>query len=196
MGFSRQEYWSGLPFPFPEDLQTLVSCIAGRFLTNWATREARPGVKSSLLSKVRVVSTSLNGWGKKKRKVAYFVAHDNFIQFNLQCPLNKLLQEHWSTTHSQSSIIYCYFLHYKWQNRTERLWPTKPKSIYYLAFYRHSMLSPGQGALTQVVHPRLQVLFILHWLPHFRGCFPIGRFRPLLHPCPFRALPHPCPSPP
>ena len=99
--------------------QTLVSCIAGRFFTNWATREARPGVKSSLLSvsKVRVVSTSLNGWGKK-RKVAYFVAHDNFIQFNRQCPLNKLLQEHWPTTHSQSSIIYRYFLHYKWQNRT------------------------------------------------------------------------------
>ena len=49
--------------------QTLVSCIAGRFFTNWATREARPGVKSSLLSvsKVRVVSTSLNGWGKKKK---------------------------------------------------------------------------------------------------------------------------------
>ena len=23
MGFSRQEYWSGLPFPFPEDLPDL-----------------------------------------------------------------------------------------------------------------------------------------------------------------------------
>ena len=41
---SRQEYWSGLPFPSPGDLpkpgdQTLVSCIAGRFFTTWATRE-------------------------------------------------------------------------------------------------------------------------------------------------------------
>ena len=44
MGFSRQEYWSGLPFPSPEDLPnpgiepgsvTLQedSCIAGSFFT-------------------------------------------------------------------------------------------------------------------------------------------------------------------
>ena len=33
MGFSRQEYWSRLPCPSPEDLQTLVSCIAGKFFT-------------------------------------------------------------------------------------------------------------------------------------------------------------------
>ena len=45
MGFSRQEYWIGLPFPplgnlpIPRD-QTLVSCIASRFFTIWATREA------------------------------------------------------------------------------------------------------------------------------------------------------------
>ena len=47
MGFSRQEYWSGLPFPSPGDFSqprnwTRVSCIAGRFFTNWATREAPP----------------------------------------------------------------------------------------------------------------------------------------------------------
>ena len=47
MGFSRQEYWSGLPFSFPEDflnpgLGTWVSHIAGRFFTIWATRKA-PG---------------------------------------------------------------------------------------------------------------------------------------------------------
>ena len=44
MGFSRREYWSGLPFPFPGDLpgfQTQVSCIAGRYFTVWATREVR-----------------------------------------------------------------------------------------------------------------------------------------------------------
>ena len=37
MGLSRTEYWSGLPFPTPEDLPhpeiepASVSCIAGRF---------------------------------------------------------------------------------------------------------------------------------------------------------------------
>ena len=38
MGFSRQEYWSGLPFPPPGESsqprdQTQVSCIAGGFFT-------------------------------------------------------------------------------------------------------------------------------------------------------------------
>ena len=44
MGFSRWEYWSGLPFPSPGDLPnpeiwTWVSHIVGRHLTVWATRE-------------------------------------------------------------------------------------------------------------------------------------------------------------
>ena len=42
MGFSRQEYWNGLPRPPPGDLPNLgteltfacISCIAGRFLTH------------------------------------------------------------------------------------------------------------------------------------------------------------------
>ena len=45
MWFSKQEYWSGLPFPPPAESsqprdQTRVSCIAGKFSTIWATREA------------------------------------------------------------------------------------------------------------------------------------------------------------
>ena len=45
-GFSRQDYWSRLPFPFsrgsswPRDW-TLVSCIAGRFFTIWTIRRKR-----------------------------------------------------------------------------------------------------------------------------------------------------------
>ena len=47
MGFPRQEYWSGLPFPSPEESsqprdQTQVSCIAGRFFMVWATGESHP----------------------------------------------------------------------------------------------------------------------------------------------------------
>ena len=38
-GFSRQEYWSGLPCPPPGD-PIQVSCTADRFFTIWATREA------------------------------------------------------------------------------------------------------------------------------------------------------------
>ena len=38
VGFPRQEYWSGLPFPSPGDLsqprdQTHVSCLTGGFFT-------------------------------------------------------------------------------------------------------------------------------------------------------------------
>ena len=47
MGFSRQEYWSGLPFPSPGDLPnpgtepTALASLAmvGRFFTIGATRE-------------------------------------------------------------------------------------------------------------------------------------------------------------
>ena len=39
MGFSRQEHWSGLPFPSPGD-RTRVSCTADRRFTIWAAREA------------------------------------------------------------------------------------------------------------------------------------------------------------
>ena len=45
MRFSRQEYWSGLPFPSPRGSsrprdRTRVSCIAGRCFILSATREA------------------------------------------------------------------------------------------------------------------------------------------------------------
>ena len=44
MGFSRQEYWSGLPLPSPGDLpwprdRTQVSRVPGRRFNLWATRE-------------------------------------------------------------------------------------------------------------------------------------------------------------
>ena len=46
MGFSRQEYWSGLPFPSPRESfrprdRTQVSHIVDRRFIIWATRECR-----------------------------------------------------------------------------------------------------------------------------------------------------------
>ena len=46
MGFSRQGYWSGLPFPSPGDLpdpgmEPGSPDIAGRWFTLWASREAQ-----------------------------------------------------------------------------------------------------------------------------------------------------------
>ena len=45
MGFSRQEYWSGLPFPSPgylpnPGIEPRVSCIGWWILYQWGTREA------------------------------------------------------------------------------------------------------------------------------------------------------------
>ena len=45
MGFSRQEYWSGLSFPSPGDLPrprdlNCMSCIGRQILYHWATRKA------------------------------------------------------------------------------------------------------------------------------------------------------------
>ena len=49
MGFSRQEYWSGLPFPSPGDLpdtgmepgSLATPALAGRFFYHWATWKAQ-----------------------------------------------------------------------------------------------------------------------------------------------------------
>ena len=57
--FSRQEYWSVLPFPSPGESsqprdRTQVSCIAGRFFTIRATREASyVFFQSCLMQKIR-----------------------------------------------------------------------------------------------------------------------------------------------
>ena len=45
LGISRQEYWSGLPFPSPGDLpgsgiKPRSPALAGSFFTVWTTREA------------------------------------------------------------------------------------------------------------------------------------------------------------
>ena len=52
MGFPRQEYWSGLPFPAPGDLpnpgikpESLMSpTLAGRFFTTSTPRETPPDI--------------------------------------------------------------------------------------------------------------------------------------------------------
>ena len=58
MGFSRQEYWSGLPFPFPEDLpnpgiEPGSPALQVDSLPTWAIRK----VKVKSLSHVRLFVT-------------------------------------------------------------------------------------------------------------------------------------------
>ena len=66
MGFSRQEYWSGLPFPSPGGSsrprdQIRVSCVAGGFFTIWVTREALKSVY--LKAKERILKGHKKGKG-------------------------------------------------------------------------------------------------------------------------------------
>ena len=66
MGFPRQEYWSGLPFPSPGDLPDPgikpkpfnVSCIGRWILYHWATREAL-GTRDTVCN----LSFALKFWG-------------------------------------------------------------------------------------------------------------------------------------
>ena len=89
MEFSRQEYWSGLPFPTPEDLHNGVGCrfllqeifpnqelnpwllrlLHCRFFTYWATWEAPPGDLATNYSKLwQVFRFFLFWWGKQERR--------------------------------------------------------------------------------------------------------------------------------
>ena len=63
MGFSRQEYWSGLPFPSPGDLPgpgiEPVYPHCRRFFTVWATREALQELKKKKFKSINSLATSL-----------------------------------------------------------------------------------------------------------------------------------------
>ena len=84
MGFSRQEYWSGLPFPPPGDLpnpgmEPRFSTLADRFFTIWATREAQPPRKQKINHKKRIHSA-------KKKKIWKFWHESLKISFSYKCP--------------------------------------------------------------------------------------------------------------
>ena len=74
MGFSMQEYWSGLPFPSPGELpdsgiEPGSPALAGRFFNNWATREAlyydmANSKEDSGLKAVARPQSSSPGWGR------------------------------------------------------------------------------------------------------------------------------------
>ena len=56
LGFSRQEYWSGLSCPPPGDLPDpgIESALTGRFFTIWATREA-PGDAALIINLLSIL---------------------------------------------------------------------------------------------------------------------------------------------
>ena len=63
MGFHRQEYWSGLPFPPPGDLpdpgmEPISPALAGRFLTS--KPPGKPQVGTRIIKQDRVRLTKSN----------------------------------------------------------------------------------------------------------------------------------------
>ena len=81
MGFSRQEYWSGLPCPPPGDPrlrdQTQVSCIISRFFNNLETREAplraRKNMSKMKPEPVRAsIKTHMSVWAQLRTLAASF----------------------------------------------------------------------------------------------------------------------------
>ena len=80
IGFSRQEYWSGLQFPSPEDLpdpgiESTSSALALWILYHWATQEALVSDITKTLNiqcdriqfqnkikEIRYVATRVSGW--------------------------------------------------------------------------------------------------------------------------------------
>ena len=66
MGFSRQEFWSGLPFPPPGDLPNpgtepaslMFPALAGEFFTTGTTWEATLSLHDMLIDKLVVLCIS------------------------------------------------------------------------------------------------------------------------------------------
>ena len=78
MQFSRQEYWSGLPFPPPGDLHNpgteLASpALAGRFFTHWATWEATKWYRLHQ----NVPQSEYPGWGVRCLFSGRYFLHSN-----------------------------------------------------------------------------------------------------------------------
>ena len=68
MEFSRQENWSGLPFPSPGDLlnpgdQTWVSCIADGFFTTEPPGKAKISLLGSNLCIIKITHFKCTGMG-------------------------------------------------------------------------------------------------------------------------------------
>ena len=107
MGFSRQEYWSGLPFPSPGDLsrprdQTQASHISGRWFNLWAMLTV---VITKYLSRTYDTQDGAHaGWGggiqwwiKHGRSLPSSRLHSKFSILDYTCDQNEQINI-WTST--------------------------------------------------------------------------------------------------
>ena len=116
MGFSRQEYWSRLPFPPPGDLpnpgiEPRSPTLACRFFTIWATREAQPPRKQKINHKKRPHSA-------KKKKNLKLLAWITKNLFQLQ--MSMVLWSYTVTTAKLFKFTFVFNLKEDWK-RTNNL---------------------------------------------------------------------------
>ena len=83
MGFSRQEYWSGLPFPSPGDLPDPgIEPKSPALQVEFFTTEPPGKVKVKLLSRVRIFARLLHPWdspGKNTGVGCHFLLQGIFL---------------------------------------------------------------------------------------------------------------------
>ena len=113
VGFPRQEYWSRLPFPSPGDLPwprdrthiSCISCIAGKFFTWWAIREADGNSKEGG-RKERAIEPWVILWTSQARQEASpWLSH-------LHVSLQSLRAPYWRS-------LYVCFSHYRLAQESE-----------------------------------------------------------------------------
>ena len=116
MGFPRQEYWSGLPFPFPGNLpdsgieptSSASPALAGRFFTT-----VPPGkpLLSLLRSHVFIFVFIFINLGCELRKIvssSVFLLSYSFNHLNLECKKNCFMLN-FSPKLLQNTVLFLFF---------------------------------------------------------------------------------------
>ena len=118
MGFSRQEYWSGLPFPSPGESsqprdRTQVSRIAGRRFNLWATRKVLYTIHFHTHKKITCfINTVLQIFSLVSKKPLKFSLKVSFCKVSwcfLWLPCFAQTKQRYFMTHSYSS---CFLISY------------------------------------------------------------------------------------
>ena len=94
MGFSKQEYWSGLPCPPPGDLpdpgiepmSLMSSAVAGGFFTTSALWEAQNLSNTQRTSRLQTAPFRARAWTWIHKSDSYPVASDSLQPYGLSAP--------------------------------------------------------------------------------------------------------------
>ena len=113
MGFSRQEYWSGLPFPSPGESsqprdRTRVSCIGGRRFNPWAT--GKPQKVSQNEIEKEYVPDKGTGWHPEEQLSEIKIANLLEEEFGIIVKMIKDLRKRMEARLEKDTIDVCWRL--------------------------------------------------------------------------------------